>query len=100
MTKEFAIIADPCERSQPGLSKLALFAHHLGDGVAKRLHGEAWAAADVLRESHGKEMLARAAAALEALSLNVGVPRDMSTEPARALRSHVRIMAAAMRQDL
>jgi glutathione S-transferase len=59
-------------------------------------HGEAQRAASQLHHCYGRDGAAEAAAALEALSLNVGVPRDMDVEPARALRSHARILAAAL----
>lgn len=53
-------------------------------------------AAAALQSRYGAGGAAEAAAALEALSLNVGVPRDMSVEPARALRAYARILAAAL----
>ena len=61
------------------------------------LSGRVDVAAEALELQHGAEATSDAAAALEALSLNVGVPRDMSTPSARALRSHLRLLAAALR---
>ena len=59
----------------------------------------AQSAADAVRHAHGADAAARGAAALEALSLNVGVPRDMGVEAARALRSHCRLVAEALRSS-
>ena len=63
-----------------------------GDGLRMQAH----TAADALRGTHGSEEAINTAAALEALSLNIGVPRDMGVGPARALRSHMRLLAAAL----
>ena len=59
-------------------------------------HQQARRDAEELHARHGAAGAATAAAALEALSLNVGVPRDMGRLPARALRSHARIVAGAL----
>ena len=67
----------------------------LGDGTAT-VHERARTAADELRDTHDADALADAAEALAALSVNVGVPRDMEEDAARALRSHVRIVADAL----
>ena len=66
-----------------------------GDG-APPLSGSAQLAADAIRHARGAEAAASASAALEAFSVNIGVPRDMGVEAARALRSHCRIMSAAL----
>lgn len=62
------------------------------------LQRDAEVAADALRETYSADALASAAAALDALSLNVGVPRDMATGAACALRSHCRLVSAALRE--
>ena len=49
-----------------------------------------------LRKGHTTADLAAVGRALEVLSLNVGVPRDLGLEAARALRSHLRIVAAEL----
>ena len=60
------------------------------------LRAEAAAAAAALRRRHGSAAAADAAAAVAALSVNVGVPRDMEVGAARALRSHARLVADAL----
>uniref|UniRef100_A0A7S1FXL9 Uncharacterized protein n=1 Tax=Corethron hystrix TaxID=216773 RepID=A0A7S1FXL9_9STRA len=71
----------------------------VGKGAGDR-EKMAYALADGLRTEYGEDAVARAGLALDALSLNVGVPRDMGMEAARALRSHLRILSAAIRDDL
>lgn len=63
-----------------------------------RLHAVAGRAAHTLRIEHGAEASRAAAAALVGLAENVGVPRDMEVQPARALRSHARLMAEALEE--
>ena len=64
------------------------------------LRAEAAAAAAALRRRHGSAAAADAAAAVAALSVNVGVPRDMEVGAARALRSHARLVADALRNEV
>ena len=68
----------------------------VGEARLEELHAGARAAAETVRGVHGSDGAADAAEALAALSLNVGVPRDMDVEAARALRSHARIFAAEL----
>ncbi|EOD24355.1 putative glutathione dehydrogenase [Emiliania huxleyi CCMP1516] len=68
-------------------------------GGTSQVRSEAEAAARALRSAHGSAAAADAAAALAALSLNVGVPRDMGEGAARALRAHLRIVSDALSAD-
>merc|ERR1712014_544238 len=52
---------------------------------------------EALEREHSALAMDNAAAALEALSLNIGVPRDMNVQSARALRSHSRLLLASLR---
>jgi len=58
------------------------------------------AAALALRDTHEVKATTSAADALESLALKIGVPRDMAEAPARALRSHLRLVAGQLRQGL
>ena len=71
----------------------SLLLHPEADDLSSRAAG----AATALQARHGRSAAVTAAVALDALSLNVGVPRDMGVEAARACRSHCRILAEALR---
>ena len=67
-----------------------------GASAVAEARQEALAMAAALQHEYGSDAAAEAAAALVALSVNVGVPRDMSVHAAQALRSHVRMVADAL----
>merc|ERR1712125_102565 len=71
----------------------ALLASDALDALADGIVGTAQAC----RDAHGAEAAACAADALDALALNIGVPRDMAEQSACAFRSHLRLVVEALR---
>ena len=91
-----AEVVDEALRAVASVLLASTHGGHVGSAAVKEIHRSAQAAAEILLASHGSTYCRAAAEVLEALSLYVGVPRDMGMEPARALRSHLRIVTAAL----
>jgi len=77
-----------------GVVELLLAPRDMADEVFR---SQVASAASLCCSCHDVEAAMSAAEALDALALNVGVPRDMGEASARALRSHIRVFSAALR---
>ena len=97
VTSALAADGDALSEALRAVASLLLLPSSPTGDPPSSLRTEAGAAAEAFREVHGSAAAAAAAAAMAALALNVGVPRDMEVEAARALRSHARILGDALR---